>query len=173
MEPTPFVQIARVVKTHGTAGELAVASFGGALDELPHGLEVWFVPPPDRPRRATLTGVRAGPKGPLMALAGVDNLDEARALAGTFLLARRSDLPEDWLPEQGLDPIGLTVTDVDRGPIGTVVDTIATGANDVWVVAGGNVGEVLIPVIDEVILSVDEEHRSVQVRLLPGLLDEA
>jgi 16S rRNA processing protein RimM len=105
-------------------------------------------------------------------LAGIGNVEEARLLSGTFLLARRSDLPDDWLPEPGIDPVGLSVTDVERGSLGTVVDTIATGANDVWVVAGGSVGEVLIPVIEEVILSVDEDRRTVQVRLLPGLIDE-
>lgn len=172
MDPTPFVRIARIVKAHGTRGELGAASLGDELDLLPRGLEVWFVPPPDRPRSGRLEHVRPGPKGPLITVTGVNAPEKARQLAGTYLLARRTDLPSDWLPEEPLDLNGYQVLDVERGLIGTVEDTIVTGANDVWVVRGEGFGEVLIPVIDDVVRNVDESHRRIEVTLLPGLLDE-
>jgi 16S rRNA processing protein RimM len=172
MQPTPYAQIARVVKTHGTRGELAVASLGGALEDLPQGLEVWFVPPPEHPLCARLLGVRQGPKGPLATFEGIDSPESARALAGAVALARRSDLPEEWLPEEELDVSGFIVLDEERGPLGEVAETIFTGANDVWVVAGGSVGEVLIPVIEDVIISIDESTRTIRVNLLPGLIAE-
>jgi len=46
-----------------------------------------------------------------------------------------------------------------------------TGANDVWVVHGPY-GEVLLPVIDDVVVSFDEDAETVMVTLLPGLLPE-
>ena len=172
MEPTPFVQIARLVKKHGTAGELSASELAGPLDELPHGLAVWVVPPPEHPLQLRLSGVRPGPKGPLLTLSGIDTPERARELVGRYLLADQEGLPDGWLGEHAADPIGLEVIDVERGRLGRVVDTIATGANDVWVVSGGSVGEVLLPVIDDVVLSVDEERRTAKVRLLPGLIDE-
>ena len=172
MEPTPYVQIARVVKTHGTAGELAVLSFGGAFDALPSGLEVWFVPPPEHPMSALLEGVRPGPKGPLAKFSGIESVEEARALGGTSLLAKRADLPDGWMPEEPLDVAGFGVWDAEKGFLGRIADTIVTGANDVWVVSGGEFGQVLIPVIDEVVLAVDEEEHKVHVKLLPGLIEE-
>lgn len=172
MEPTPYVQIARVVKTHGTAGELAVASLGGALERLPHGLEVWFVPPPEHPLAARLEAVRQGPKGPLATFSDIDSPERGRSLAGTFVLAKRIDLPDDWIPEELPDREGFRVLDAEKGFLGQITDTIVTGANDVWVVSGGDFGEVLIPVIDDVVLSIDDDERSIHVKLLPGLIEE-
>ncbi len=70
------------------------------------------------------------------------------------------------------DPVGLAVIDEERGDLGCVEDVIVTGANDVWVIRGERYGEVLVPVIDDVVLGVDEEMRTARVRLLPGLLEE-
>jgi 16S rRNA processing protein RimM len=61
--------------------------------------------------------------------------------------------------------------DARRGDLGRIEETIVTGANDVWVVHG-SYGEILIPVIDEVVIEVDEDDRTVSVTLLPGLLEE-
>jgi 16S rRNA processing protein RimM len=86
-------------------------------------------------------------------------------------VARPADLPEEWGDEAD-NEIGLRVIDVDRGDIGTVADVIVTGANDVWVLRNGPYGEVLIPVIDDVVLEIDEVEGTASVRLLPGLIDE-
>ncbi len=57
------------------------------------------------------------------------------------------------------------------GTWASCVETIITGANDVWVVDGA-FGEVLIPVIDDVVLDIDEQERTIRVALLPGLLED-
>jgi 16S rRNA processing protein RimM len=75
------------------------------------------------------------------------------------------------MPEDEPDPVGLKVVDEARGSLGLIEDVIVTGANDVWVVRGPY-GEVLIPVIDDVVISVHESEGLVTVRLLPGLIDE-
>lgn len=172
MEPAPFTAIARVVKTHGVAGELSCTPLEGPLEELPLALQVWFVPPPGAPLSALLEGVRPGPKGTIVKFSGIDSVESARDVRATLLLARSEDLPPDWLEPEAADPIGLAVTDAERGLLGTVADVIVTGANDVWVVDGDAYGQVLIPVIDDVILSIDEIERTARVRLLPGLIDE-
>ena len=172
MEPAPFTAVARVVKTHGLSGELSCTPLEGALDELPRGLELWFVPPRRAPFSARLEGVRPGPKGDLVKLTGVDSVDQARELTATLLLARTADLPQGWLEPQEPDFIGFTIFDDPHGHLGTVTDVIVTGANDVWVVTGGPLGEVLLPAIEDVVLSVNESERTAMVRLLPGLLAE-
>ena len=172
MEPEPFTAVARVVRTHGVAGELSVTPLEGPLDELELGLELWFVPPPGAPLAVRLEGVRPGPKGTIVKLSGVDAVERARELTSTLLLAKTSELPEDWLAPDEYDPVGIVVRDVERGELGSVTDVIVTGANDVWVVRGEAYKEILIPVIDDVILEIDEEARTAEVRLLRGLIDE-
>ncbi len=172
MDLAPFTAVARVVKTHGVAGELSCTPLEGPLDELPEGIGLWFVPPPDGPLMVRLEGVRPGPKGTILKVSDVDSVERARELTSTLLLARTTDLPEGWLEDERFDPVGLSVRDTERGDLGTVTDVIVTGANDVWVVSGERFGEVLLPVIDDVVLAVDEDARTAEVRLLPGLIDE-
>lgn len=168
MDAQAFRPIGRVAKTHGLNGEVSVImTVDLPVERLP-GIEVWFVPPPAAFRTARITGVRPGPKGPLFAFDAVRDLSSAEALRGVTILAREDDLPEAEADE--FDPVGLEVIDGERGSIGHVTDVIFTGANDVWVLEGP-FGEVLIPVIDDVILDIDEEAGLVRIALLPGLIE--
>lgn len=172
MDLPPFTAIARAVRTHGVSGELSCTPLEGALEDLPVGLELWFVPPPGSPLAGRLENVRPGPKGTIVKVSGVDTVEHARELQGTLMLAATHELPEGWLAPAEPDPVGLSVTDTERGYLGRVVETIVTGANDVWIVESDAYGQLLIPVIEQVVLDVDEDARSATVRLLPGLIDE-
>lgn len=167
----PFVPLGRVVKTHGLKGEVSVVPATDLPFVLPSGLEVWFVPPVAGIRRTTVEGVRPGPKGPLVQLADVHDISTASLLVGATIVTRAEDDPF-VREEEGPGPEGLLVVDESRGELGYIEDVIVTGANDVWVVRGGRFGEVLLPVIDDVVLDVDEDARVAHVRLLPGLIEE-
>jgi 16S rRNA processing protein RimM len=169
MEADAFAPLGRVAKTHGLNGEVSVIMAADLPVELLAGLAVWFVPPPATVRTGRITGVRPGPKGPLFAIDTVPDLATAETLRGCTLLARAKDLPE---AVEELDVVGMSVIDGERGLIGEITEVIVTGANDVWVIEGP-FGEVLIPVIDQVIDEVDEDSRTVRVSLLPGLIEGA
>jgi 16S rRNA processing protein RimM len=173
MSPEPFAPIARVVKTHGLKGELAVEPTPGFQFVPPIGLEVWFVPPPPGSRSGRLESIRRGPRGPLLKVSGIDDIGVAGTVVGTEIIARSVDLPAEMLEpiEVVKDGLGLSVTDVERGLLGDVIEVIVTGGNDVWVI-DGPFGEVLLPVIDDVVVSVDWDVGTATVRLLPGLLAE-
>ena len=173
MSASTYVELGRVVKTHGLKGEVSVAIAADLPFTLPEGLDVWFVPPPVGVRTGRIEGVRPGPKGPLVKISGVDDVDAAYALCGTEMLAKRADIPQEWFEEgeEEFDADGMIVRDERRGLLGEVVETIVTGANDVWVV-DGPFGQVLLPVIDDVVLEIDEAAGEIRVRLLPGLLPE-
>ncbi|MDR3686860.1 MAG: ribosome maturation factor RimM [Coriobacteriia bacterium] len=173
MAPAPFTALARVVKSHGLKGEVAVEPAADLPFVLPIGLEVWFVPPPAGVRTGLIENVRRGPKGPLVKVSGVDDIGVAQKLVGADIMVRSDQLPEGWDEpvEAEDDPVGLTVTDAKRGDLGTIVEVIFTGANDVWVVEGP-FGEVLLPVIDDVVRKIDWDAGSVAVTLLEGLLPD-
>jgi len=171
MDTAPFVPIGRVIKAHGLKGEVSVAALTGLPFDSLLGIEVWFVPPPGNVRNARLEGVRPGPKGPLLKLSGIETIDAAQGISGSTIVARPADLPEEVVEEE-FDPVGWRVVDEQRGELGTIDEVIITGANDVWVVHGERFGEVLIPVIDDVVLDLDEDAEEIRVRLLPGLIEE-
>jgi 16S rRNA processing protein RimM len=167
---SPYVPIGRVVKTHGLKGEVSVAAAPGLPLTSLVGVEAWIVPPPSTARSGRIESVRPGPKGPLVKLSGFNDLDAARAVTGCDLLIREADLPAGWEePEGEEDLVGRTVEDEDRGLLGGIVEVIHTGANDVWVV-DGPFGEILIPVIDDVVMGTQADGDAIVVRLLDGLI---
>jgi 16S rRNA processing protein RimM len=56
--------------------------------------------------------------------------------------------------------------------LGKVVDVLQSGANDVYVVQGPR-GEVLVPVIEQVIERIDVSGGVISITPLAGMLDES
>jgi 16S rRNA processing protein RimM len=106
-----------------------------------------------------------------LTLEGLDDPDAAEALRGASVSVLISDLPPKAPGEfYYYEAIGCTVATTDGRLIGVIEDVIATGANDVWVVRDGAT-EVLVPVIENVVKSMDLGARRMVVEAVPGLLD--
>ena len=85
-----------------------------------------------------------------------------------MLVAREDAVP---LPEGRYywhEVLGLEVQDEAGSAFGPVVDIIETGANDVYVVRTP-AGDLLLPAIRDVVLSIDPRAGHMTVRLMPGL----
>ena len=167
-----FRCIARVEKTHGRRGEVVTVPVHGLPSLVREGLEVAVVPPALRGSRWHVVAACAadGRHGSLVALDGVRDLDAAESLVGRFLLARVSDLPDDLSLHDAGRLVGRTVRDAETGDEG-VIDEVMTGpANDVWVVRGER-GELLLPVIEQVVSSVPETG-AIEVSVPAGLVWE-
>ncbi|MRS13018.1 MAG: hypothetical protein EG823_08115 [Actinobacteria bacterium] len=164
----PYHRLGRIVRTHGLEGEVYVASCGDLASSVEK--DVWVVPPSaDGAVARRMTDVRPTPRGTLLKIAGVETVAGAHELVGRWLLARGEGPP--W-ETTGDSPIGVRVRDAERGEIGSITDVIVTGANDVYVVEGGPFGQVLVPVIEEVVIGMTKDGTTLEVRLLPGLIDE-
>ena len=106
-----------------------------------------------------------------LTLEGLDDPDAAEALRGASVSVLISDLPPKAPGEfYYYEAIGCAVATTDGRLIGVIEDVIATGANDVWVVRDGAT-EVLVPVIENVVKSMDLGARRMVVEAVPGLLD--
>ncbi|MBR4724888.1 MAG: 16S rRNA processing protein RimM [Lachnospiraceae bacterium] len=94
-------------------------------------------------------------------------------------LLRKRDLlidREDAVPlEEGeffiCDLVGLEVVTDGGERLGVLEDILQTGANDVYSVKMEDGKELLIPVTDECVKSIEPENGKIIVHLLPGLLD--
>lgn len=135
------------------------------------GLEVSLVPPALKgPRSHIVRSVKDTSTGQLVLLSQVHSIGDAAQLVGKLVLARVSDLPEDLALHDVDALLGREVRDDTHGVIGEVVEVMRGPANDVWVVQG-DVGEVLVPVVDVVVESVPS-HGPIDVRLPTGLVSE-
>lgn len=68
------------------------------------------------------------------------------------------------------DLIGMNVT-TDIGTDGVLKDVMHTGANDVYVIKLSDGRELLLPAIADCVLGVDVKAGTMNVHVLPGLLD--
>lgn len=107
----------------------------------------------------------------LLALAGIGDRTAAEALIGARVLVHATDLPPP-APDEFYyhEVVGFRVETTSGDPLGTVAETFATGLNDVWVVREEG-REHLIPVIADVVRTIDRGARRIVIEPLPGLLE--
>jgi 16S rRNA processing protein RimM len=119
----------------------------------------------------TIESVRFHRGRPILALAGVDTMDAAEALAGLELRVGPEALQS--LPSGSFyhhDLIGCAVVTPDGSAIGKVTSVEGTAAGSRLVVHG-RAGEVLIPLAEGICLEVDVTARTIVVEPPEGLLD--
>ena len=106
--------------------------------------------------------------GQRISLSGVSGIDSASKIVGKELLARASDLPQDFMLRDEASVVGRRVIDVEYGDLGRVSAIVRGPAQDIWQVAGPR-SEVLIPAVEELIVSMDED--AIRVSLPVGLVE--
>jgi 16S rRNA processing protein RimM len=113
------------------------------------------------------------PRGfPVVLFRGFEDREAAESLVGELIEIPESELPA--LPEGEYythDLVGMAVETSDGEPLGTLVEVLRTGSNDVYVVRREGAKDVLVPAIKDAIVSVDVPGKRMVVEPLPGLID--
>ena len=134
-------------------------------------MRVALTPPAlNRDRFCTVVSVTDTGDGDLVSFEGIDDLTAAEGITGCYVLANRDDFELDSLDAAYTDLMGREVVDERLGLLGTIVEIMSTPANDVWVVEGDRYGEVLIPVIEQVVLDLPDAG-AISVHVMDGLID--
>ncbi|MBF0371542.1 MAG: 16S rRNA processing protein RimM [Magnetococcales bacterium] len=169
-EKERWLAIGRLEGAFGVRGEIRIRP----LTDVPEA--ILNCPPCCLGRHETklqeseILSARPHSRGFLVQMKGVDNREAARALSGTFLWIKRSDLPDPGTDSDYWDDlIGCRVQTESGEEIGSVHHLLETGANDVLVVRSPGKPEKLIPYTQEVVQEVDTENKRLTVRLLPGM----
>lgn len=171
MSGTPYRNIARVVKARGLEGKVLVHLTEGLPFCVYEGLEVHVVPPLlDVARCGCIKSVEsAGEDSCVVAIEGIESIHEAEELCGRYLLALDEDLDLN-AEEDMILVVGRRVASDDGRVLGTVTEYLTTKANDVLVIEREDGNELLVPIIEETIVSVPEsEGEPLVVHLLEGL----
>lgn len=154
-----------VLAPWGTKGEVKVQVETDFPDRFTAGSVVYLLNQPleiesSRPHKQHL----------VIKLVTIDSIQEAEQLRGQYLTIPYSELrplPEDQYYTFQL--IGLTVLTTEGNYVGKIVDIMITAANDVYVVQS-ELGEVLIPAIDDVVQSIDTNKGQMIIEAIEGLL---
>ena len=159
----------RIVGAHGLRGALRVHPDNP--ESNPQLLERLFLDCQGTPvEHRVRSSARAGRGSLKLELEGVDTIEQAQALRGVDVYLAIDDLPPPADKEfYYYQVVGLRVETTEGRVLGTIDEIFFNGANDVWVVKHGP-GEVLIPVIEDVVRRIDLENGRVVIEAIPGLL---
>lgn len=172
-EPS-YVVVGRVRRPHGIGGEVRVEVLTDYPERLAEHDYVYLAQrrSPDNVAQYPVESIRPHKEILLIKLGGVEDRDAAEELRGMLVQVPLSEaVPLEEGEYYHFQLIGIDVETEEGEWLGRVADVISTGAADVFVVRGPR-GEVLLPVIDDVILKLDTDNREVIVHLLPGLLED-
>lgn len=101
---------------------------------------------------------------------GIDDRNEIEGLRTHALYVTRDQAVKCNKDEYFIaDLLDMTVFEENGSTLGSLVDVMQTGANDVYVIRTMQGQELLLPAIKECILSVDIEHSKMTVHVLEGL----
>jgi len=168
--------VGRVTGHRGGGGEITVKEFGGDAGLWTPVERVWVVDATGGEEKMyRVAGSRAYSDRLVLKLEGIDGPGEAAQLKGREIRVAPEDAPE--LPEEThyrAWMTGLGVYDETGRVLGKVVGMLPTGGVDLLQVArageaGGESGELLIPWVKEIVLTVAEDEGRMTVRLPEGL----
>jgi 16S rRNA processing protein RimM len=167
---TEWATIGKVVALFGLRGELKVRKF----TDIPNRFaELDVVHVGDSHVRHIIEGVRPYKSDMiLLKLKGFDDATSAEKLRNADLcipLSELAKLPPDSYYQH--DIVGLRVFTLHEKLLGTIVDIIVTGSNDVYVVKTESGTQQLIPAIKDVIKQIDLIRHTMYIDPIPGLLD--
>jgi 16S rRNA processing protein RimM len=167
---TGFLSVGKLGRPHGVRGEIVMEILTDFPERIRSGVTL-YVGAAHHPLR--VRSRRRADASLLLAFDGYDTPETVGELRNQIVyvsIADRPPLPEGEYYHHQL--IGKPVVAEDGRQLGLLTEIIETGANDVAVIQPEIGREILIPLIDGVLLGVDEPAGVVSVHLLPGILPD-
>lgn len=164
-----MVRIGQLGRPHGIHGEIGLDGTSLTAEDLEQ-VRNFTWRKAGAQRSLVLSGARPTHGRILVSFAGITERERAAELTLGELLIERSKLPSAGPGEAyTFQLVGLQVVDSTGRALGRITDVMRTGAHPIWVVRGQK--ELLIPVVESVVQSVDLEAGVITVALPPGLED--
>lgn len=170
-----WIDIAVLASTKNLNGGLVAKSASGLPLLLSEGMEVALVPPVlDGPRNVVVSEVASrSDTEALVFFDGVDDADVARTIVGCHCLVRRDSI--DWDEVVSDDDVpsweGWIVHDEGYGFVGEVTHIEPRPLQPLLHIVREDGAEVLVPLVEDFISSIDEDARRIVTNCPSGLFD--
>jgi len=169
--PSEFITLARVAKTQGRHGEVAVELHSDVPDRLRPGMKFSALAEDGRRRELKIDDAWPHKEFVVLKFAGIDSISDAEPLVRSELQVPRSERAQ-------LEPGAAYVSDLvgcalfhGGREIGVVSDVrFGAGEAPLLVVVAGK-SELEIPFAQEFLVRVDFESKRIEMNLPEGLLD--
>ncbi len=167
MNDMDWISFGKLGRTHGLKGELKFfPNDPEEIDSL-RGQTVRL-----DVKEVKVQSIRGANVPFIIKLEGVHDIDSAKLLTGTEVLAKREILkPLQEGEYYRFEIEGLAVFDEEGRPYGVIEEIIPTGSNDIYVVRNGD-QEWMLPMIDSVVKSIDLKQNKLIFHRIEGLLED-
>ena len=166
-----YLAIGRIFGAHGIRGEVKVESLTDFPERFAAGTRLHMGSGTEDPEAqpVEITAARGHKGAMLVKLDVVPDRTAAELLRGLYLMIPESEaMPLGEHENYAHDLIGLRVETAQGEVLGELAEILFTGANDVYVVRGPG-GELLLPALRDVVLTVDLAAGKMVVALPDGL----
>ncbi|MCA1062349.1 ribosome maturation factor RimM [Rossellomorea sp. AcN35-11] len=168
-----WFNVGKIVNTHGVKGEVKIVSTTDFPEERYQKGNTLFLfrPETQEPMSLVIKSHRKHKNFDLLTFEGFDNINEVEKFKEGILKVQEDQLQElDEGEYYFHEIVGCKVVTTEGEDLGTIIEILSPGANDVWVVKGQRGKEHLIPYIEEIVKSVDVENQLITIEPMEGLL---
>ena len=167
-----FLEVGKIINTHGLRGEVKIVTWTD-YPEVFEEIGAVYVKVCTDAEKMTIKNVKYQKNNIIVKFAEINSIEEAEKYKNAVLLAERDALGE--LPEGVYyiaDLIDCVIFEENGEKIGVLQDVFSTGSNDVYDIKRENKKNLLIPIIEGVLKSVDIENKKITIKIPEGLEDE-
>lgn len=167
-----LIEVGKIVNTHGLRGDVKVIAWMDYPEDFEQ-LTTVYIKTRTELKKLTVKNVKYQKNNLIVGFNELKDINEAEPFKNSVLYADRDELGE--LPDGVhyiVDLIGLDVVNEEGEKIGVLADVFNTGANDIYDVKREGKKNLLLPVIDDVVKSIDIENGVITVHVMEGLDDE-
>jgi 16S rRNA processing protein RimM len=158
-----LIQAGVITTTHGVRGEIRVNPWANSPAFLLSFDRVFI---DGRPYEVVASRVHKNIV--IMALAGINSVEEAEPLKGKVLWIARNDAELEEGEHFIVDLIGLDAVEEETGQrLGKITDILTLSAQNVYVIRGTR--EILVPAVPEFVRAIDVEGGKIVFRLIEGM----
>jgi 16S rRNA processing protein RimM len=166
-QPPEYLDVGLILRPHGIHGELVLQPFSDLVQILKPSIQIHLG---SERIEVVIRGIRPHHSRYLLSIEGCEDRDTAEKWRDEVVCIRSAEvkpLPEGIYYHWQI--LEMQVFTVEGDLLGTIVEILETGANDVYVVKDQHDGEILLPAIKDVVLEVDLEASRMIVDVPSGL----
>lgn len=165
-----YVEVGKIVSTHGIKGEVKVYSDSDFKEERFKQGNILYLKDNSSYNPIVIKSYREHKKMSLITFNDYKNINEVLKYIGFSIYVKKEDLPELEEGHYYTDLIGLEVYNMENDYIGII--------EDIRVVPQGGILEIkkedgkisLVPYVDEFVIEIDLEYNKMIIRPIEGLL---
>ncbi len=166
-----MIKLGKIVGTFGIKGELKIYPLTN-YKEMFLEFEYLLISAVKEPIKVNVVKARIQKNTIIILLEGINSINQAQDFIGKDILIEESLLPElDETEEYVYKLLGMKVYLENNELLGSISDVFDNGAHGIYEIKNENGKEIMIPVLEDTIISRDFDEGKMVVKLLPGLLD--